>query len=111
MFNFQEFHAKNPDIAYDNEDMIIDIILGDDEYVCEVSVDGNLVFTQNFKFKGIAELRKFTKKFKFDRSDDMKLIVETSPAEVNLSTVMIRHIPFRIPPILDLPGHWNQIFL
>lgn len=51
--------------------------MGDDEYVCEVSVDGNLAFTQNFKFNGIAELRNITKKFKFNNNVDMKT-VETS---------------------------------
>ena len=51
--------------------------MGDDEYVCKVSVDGNLAFTQIFKFDGIAELRNITKKFKFNNNGYMKT-VETS---------------------------------
>ena len=51
--------------------------MGDDEYVCKVSVDDNLAFTLNFKFDGITELRNITKKFKFNNNGDMET-VETS---------------------------------
>ena len=74
-FKSQEFDAKNPGLAINNEDIIIECILGDDEYKCEVTVDGNLAFTQNFKFNGIAE----------NRNGDMKYTVETSLTEVQHS--------------------------
>ena len=87
MFDFksQEFSAKNPGIAFNNEDIIIECILIDDGYDCKVSVDGNHAFTQHFKFNGIAELQILAKKFKFNSNSDMKFTVETAQAEVKLS--------------------------
>lgn len=59
--------------------------MGDEEYVCKVFIDGNLAFTQNFKFDGVAELRTLSKKSKFDIQDDRKLTVETSLIEVKFT--------------------------
>ena len=71
-FEFQEFDAKNPGLAINNEDIQIECILGDNGYECNVTVDGKLSFTQNFKYNGIAE----------NSNDGMKYTVETSLAEV-----------------------------
>ena len=46
--------------------------MGDDGYECNVTVDGKLSFSQNFKYNGIAE----------NSNDGMKYTVETSLAEV-----------------------------
>merc|ERR1712131_88037 len=69
--NFEEFNAKNPDLAINNEDILIECIIGDDGYVCNAIVDGELAFTQNCKFNGIAE----------NSNGDMKYTIESSLAE------------------------------
>ena len=49
--------------------------------MCNVTVDGKLAFTQNFKYNGIAE----------NSNGDMKYTVETSLAEV-------KHFPYTVVP-------------
>ena len=71
---FQEFNAKNPGLAINNDDILIECILGNDGYECKAFVDGALAFTQNFKFNGIAE----------NTNGEMKYTVETSLAEVSV---------------------------
>ena len=69
-----------------NEDIQIECILSDDGYECNVTVDGKLSFTQNFKYSGIAE----------NSNDDMKYTVETSLAEVKPYLIHWWHISLNI---------------
>ena len=57
---------------------MIECLIGDDGYVCNAILDGELAFTQNFKFNGIAE----------NSNGDMKYTVESSLAEVEYFTTM-----------------------
>ena len=71
--NFKEFNAKNPGVASNKDDIVLDYTLGDDGYSCVVHIDGAHAVSANYKYSGVAE----------NSFGEVKYTIESSVGEVS----------------------------
>ena len=75
----QEFIAKNPGLASNKDDIVLDYTLADDGFTCVVHIDGAHAVTANYKYSGVAE----------NKLGEVKYTIETSVGSVSTEQILV----------------------